>query len=740
METSNKIKDIVKKLYYSMKEFVQQGTIDFSELEEYEFYFVSEDGHIYFGIIEWLRDILLNDLWSVRILDNETGLVLGYDQYKKISFCDFYESKSNVIYAVCKKGSENYMAKEHFAIPFVMKNFVMDTAMLGNPSQSLPYTLAYSDNICVYVSKYDFRYGEHGRDYKPYILDDSNGAYNNANNFIITTDEIVANDEKSKTSKIFNCDDGLYTQLTPEEFEKLCSYSKYDANLRLEFLSSKFDCNILASSVLEQIQKKNKNSHDIPAEIKKVSGVQYKNSKINRVKKISKISAIITGAVAAVCVLGIGIYLLARKPYFTTLGYRRTHTIASYRGFSKSVNLPSNFEYRKMESVADNAFKSSKIRSVSMADSYHYIGKGAFSDCVNLSEISLSSKLREIDDEAFANCDLHEIVIPENVYYLGKDILKGNPISKITVGKKLAQKYPEAFSSFVDNEYVEFIYTDDSKTFDPSTYFKITSQNDKTKLYMEYFPLEHLEIPEGVTELSADYSFPEESNIETIKLPSTLVNITSEVFCESKITSIVLPDSLEIIPTDCFYGCKQLSEIKLGKNIKKIERHAFSNTAITEFTIPENVTVIPSDCFSGCTKLRTVKIHPNVVEIGPNAFSSTAIESIILPENLIEISDRCFSYSKLKEIKIPYGVTKIGSYVFKGCEELENIVIPDTVDEISFETFAGTKIKKLELPKSLKQLYTSTIKDCNELEEIKMSRSTSFVMPYGKTINISYYD
>ena len=70
-------------------------------------------------------------------------------------------------------------------------------------------------------------------------------------------------------------------------------------------------------------------------------------------------------------------------------------------------------------------------------------------------------------------------------------------------------------------------------------------------------------VPEGVTELSREYSFQGCEKLETVTLPSSLEVIGSEVFswCSSLRGELTLPDSLKRIEGYAFYECSKLESI-----------------------------------------------------------------------------------------------------------------------------------------------------------------------------------
>ncbi|MBR4841340.1 MAG: leucine-rich repeat protein, partial [Paludibacteraceae bacterium] len=85
-----------------------------------------------------------------------------------------------------------------------------------------------------------------------------------------------------------------------------------------------------------------------------------------------------------------------------------------------------------------------------------------------------------------------------------------------------------------------------------------------------------LEIPEGVTTLEENF-IKECKCLKTVILPSTIREIGSEAFQESKITEIVLPEGVETIGTHAFANCKQLESVTCPSSLKKIKAFAFEN-------------------------------------------------------------------------------------------------------------------------------------------------------------------
>lgn len=114
----------------------------------------------------------------------------------------------------------------------------------------------------------------------------------------------------------------------------------------------------------------------------------------------------------------------------------------------------------------------------------------------------------------------------------------------------------------------------------------------------------------------------------------------------TKVTSVVLPDSITEIKGQTFQDC----------------------TALTSIVIPDNITTMSSNAiFDGCTSLKSVKLSKNITTLGIYAFRN------------------CKS---LTSIVIPQGVTSIGKSAFSGCTQLTSIVIPKSLKTIDESAFA----------------------------------------------------
>ena len=87
-------------------------------------------------------------------------------------------------------------------------------------------------------------------------------------------------------------------------------------------------------------------------------------------------------------------------------------------------------------------------------------------------------------------------------------------------------------------------------------------------------------------------------------IPNTLdgvpvVEIGKEAFARrDSLTSVAIPDSVEVVGERAFEGCDGLNELRLGRGIKKIEKGAFRNcSSLRRVVLPSTLKGLAPDAF-----------------------------------------------------------------------------------------------------------------------------------------------
>lgn len=240
------------------------------------------------------------------------------------------------------------------------------------------------------------------------------------------------------------------------------------------------------------------------------------------------------------------------------------------------------------------------------------------------------------------------------------------------------------------------------------------------------------------------------SNLRTITLPKGLKSIYDGTYeysatgcfrgCKS-LESIVIPPLITKIPTCCFLGCTNLSEVEFDSHdsLTTIAEGAFNGCTNLVMDIPSSVTKIENTAFRGAGLSGCVIDLPNLTSIGFfDVFSNTKIKRINSLGSITSIQfqseppgyyNRCpvfYNCKNLEYVNLPNTLLTLGGYIFAGCTSLKevicNAVTPPTLASTVFNSTNSTFLiyvpdESVEAYKSATNwsTYASRIKGISEL-------------------------
>ena len=265
-----------------------------------------------------------------------------------------------------------------------------------------------------------------------------------------------------------------------------------------------------------------------------------------------------------------------------------------------------------------------------------------------------------------------------------------------------------------------------------------------------------------------------------------VVGIKANGFYEcAGLTGLILPDTVEYIDANAFFGCEELTRVRWSAGLRKINSGAFDCTGLETLVLPEGVTFLGGNAF-GHAKLKSVSLPSTVAKmtatneksdanpfafcenleeiyvaegnkayksdgncvmrredntlvagckaskipsytehIGRFAFQGAALESVALPEGVTSIEDYAFAHNdRLKEITLPQSLTSIGNDAFLWCAALESIALPDGVTSVGDKAFSTcVSLKELSLGAELLNAGYGLTEFCVALEKITVSEN-----------------
>ena len=241
----------------------------------------------------------------------------------------------------------------------------------------------------------------------------------------------------------------------------------------------------------------------------------------------------------------------------------------------------------------------------------------------------------------------------------------------------------------------------------------------------------------------------------------------------------------DVIGTNMFYECKNLTSITLPSSAKTMKMYAFSGCdGLTELAVPcqvvedmairscksletivlgEKVEDFDGGNLTGCPVLSTISVSENntkyvsvdgilyskdrktlvkypmgkenmsfaipnnVATIGKNAFSYSSIENVVVPESMTTIGVSAFSNStKLARISLPNSVNEIGYMAFWGCRSLTSITMPAELTEIESMVFYNcANLREFTIGKNIIEIAPDAFDNCTTLQKYDVDETNS---------------
>lgn len=187
-----------------------------------------------------------------------------------------------------------------------------------------------------------------------------------------------------------------------------------------------------------------------------------------------------------------------------------------------------------------------------------------------------------------------------------------------------------------------------------------------------------------------------------VVIPEGVCWIEDGVFIENEyVQSVVLPKSLTWIQRFAFAKCKNLKKITIPASVTCIDQGAFSDSGLEEVVF-EGKPEIRLWAFSGTPwKEKELKRHGGLVRNGVLLKVDPDLIQYTIPPEAKIIGRDAFKNSKIKEIDIPHGITKIDTCAF-AYSDLERISLPETLKVIEDHAFGYCEnLTELTIPKSV---------------------------------------
>ena len=272
----------------------------------------------------------------------------------------------------------------------------------------------------------------------------------------------------------------------------------------------------------------------------------------------------------------------------------------------------------QLSAIETSAFMTTSITSIVVPDSVTHIGDHCFADCRLLKCVTFgpASSLLSVGAYAFKDSGITAVSLPQTVAELGK----------------------HCFSCCRGLTSVTLPYNIALKTISDGCFSGVNSGSK----------IERITIPDGITEIGSG-AFKKCALLrEVVVFNSHLVRIGQFAFRAAGITSLTLPDTVQIIADSAFLHCTDLAHICFGRHcaVKLIGSHAFDTCRIHTLVLPPSVETLGDECFSHCSSLVRLIFAPGsrLKVIPRRCFFHCAILSVSIPNSVETLSTECFSH------------------------------------------------------------------------------------------------
>ena len=401
----------------------------------------------------------------------------------------------------------------------------------------------------------------------------------------------------------------------------------------------------------------------------------------------------------------------------TAIGDRAFRNISTLT----SITIPTS-----VKSLGSSAFAFSGLSSIAIPAGTTSIEGNTFACSTSLGTISVDSAntkykgegnaiIEKATEKLIAGCK--NTVIPSYVKEIGSYAFQGHPITSVTIPASTTIIDPYAFMSCSKLTSATFKTDFGWKVNGTAIDVASSTSTNATNLSNTHVAKTWVQATPTAEEYT-DFEFTFFDNADGTHTASVRAKDTNTISGAKRIPTLVVKTAggtdyvVNKVEAYGFQGATNLTSIEIPITIIEIENGGFSGSGLTSVNIPSSVKKLGEEAFgymgtsSSLTALTSVTLNDGLEEIGANAFSNTAITSIVIPSTVTSLGDEAFyNCTKLQSVEILGSITKIGMSAFYECSSLTNVIMPDTVTEIGATAFTDcTSLKTIRLSSNLETI------------------------------------
>ncbi len=408
-------------------------------------------------------------------------------------------------------------------------------------------------------------------------------------------------------------------------------------------------------------------------------------------------------------VTAIGEYAFASCEKLTSLDIGEGIQSISANAFISCKSLDKIIIPKNVESIGEYAFSDNyNVKELVIENGLKEIGSFAFAHNSALTKVIVPDSVTTIHEGAFTYCEaLSDITFGSGLSSIGVDAFYKSGIFNNT---------PTGQPVYVANWFVGYNTLNSSDKAQPdlvtSVSLKDTTVGIADQALLNHTKFETVIIPNSVKVIG--YKAFANCNINMLSLGSGVTSIGERAFSNctklqlavlgeyNELSGAMTKSSLEKIGDYAFYGCTNLEQIKIPSTVKEIGCYAFRKTlmssrqagiiyaaeldGITQSYIYDGAWVVDN---ASATMGAQMEINEGTAGIASYSFyKSSVLKSIVIPKTVKYVGRSAFYLcSALEDVKLPDNVTRIEDYTFYGCSALKPFELPRGLTYIGRSAF-----------------------------------------------------
>lgn len=228
-----------------------------------------------------------------------------------------------------------------------------------------------------------------------------------------------------------------------------------------------------------------------------------------------------------------------------------------------------------------------------------------------------------------------------------------------------------------------------------------------------------------------------------------VTSINDSAFYESKITSIIIPSSIDSIGCCAFFGCKSIESIIIPYGVRTISDNTFNGCqSLSYLLLPASIKAFGKSVFGGCYSLESAGPMGGGYNyefswndtIPGSAFNGLfKLRSVYIPKSVRLINDQGIFYEYYYHYGPNYVYVLYKAFYFEGCANLESLAISFSNTKILRRESSSIRYKK-ESPVDNDFFIGTPIHSITILDDtVKLKNDESWVFSQIDEIVISEY-